>query len=152
MTNEWNKRFDRLEGRLADAVAPRANTVRDALLSGRLSRDLLLTGIGIGGPAALGLFVGRALWKWPRRRRSRSDTAEALQPDATKPARPIAVDCPPPPQQVVPETHYVSYERDEFAKAHQWASEQIARKFPGAVEMLSNLDSLIRQQLNANQR
>lgn len=61
--------------------------------------------------------------------------------------QPIAVDTKPPPQQVIPETHYVSYENDEFAKAHQWACEQLARKFPGSVEMLTSLDSLIRQQL-----
>lgn len=67
-------------------------------------------------------------------------------PSATTP---IAVDTPPPPQQVVPETHYVPYEQDQYARAHQWASEQLARKFPGSIEMLTTLDSLIKQQLNA---
>ena len=47
------------------------------------------------------------------------------------------------------ENHYVPYETDEFARAHQWASENVARKYPGAVEMLTRLDSLIRQKLNA---
>lgn len=61
----------------------------------------------------------------------------------------IAIDSPPLPQRIVPETHYVPYERDAFAKAHQWAAEQVARKFPGAVEILTALDSLIKQQLNA---
>jgi len=60
----------------------------------------------------------------------------------------VAVDTPPPPQRVVPETHYVSYEKDDYALAHQWASEQLARKFPGSVELLTSLDSLIRQKLN----
>ena len=77
-----------------------------------------------------------------RRTRYRWDT-ERMQP--------IAVDTPPPPQQVVPKTHYVPYENDRFAEAHQWASEQVARKFPGAVEVLSTLDSLINQQLNADE-
>lgn len=63
--------------------------------------------------------------------------------------KPIAVDSPPPPQQVMPETHYVPYENDEFAKAYQWASEQVARKFPGSVEVLTALESLIKQQMNA---
>lgn len=62
--------------------------------------------------------------------------------------RPVAVDSPPPPQQVVHQTHYVPYEQDRFAAAHQWASEQVARKFPGSVEMLSTLESLIKQQMN----
>ncbi|TWT30348.1 hypothetical protein KOR34_49070 [Posidoniimonas corsicana] len=61
----------------------------------------------------------------------------------------MAVDTPPPPPNVLRETHYVPYENDRFAKAHQWASEQVARKFPGAVEVLTTLDSLIKQQMNA---
>ena len=58
---------------------------------------------------------------------------------------PIAVDSPPPPQRTVPETHYVPVEKDSFAKAHQWASEQVARKYPGATEVLQAQDSLIKQ-------
>ena len=60
---------------------------------------------------------------------------------------PIAIDTPPPPQQTVPESHYVPVERDSFARAHQWAREQVARKYPGATEILSTLESLIKQQL-----
>jgi hypothetical protein len=56
---------------------------------------------------------------------------------------------PPPPQRVVPETHYVTVEGNEFAKAHQWAAQQVARKYPGTTEVLSTLDALIKQQLNA---
>jgi hypothetical protein len=58
---------------------------------------------------------------------------------------PIVVDSPPPPQRTVPETHYVSYETDSFAKAHQWACEQVARKYPGASELLHAQESLIKQ-------
>lgn len=67
-------------------------------------------------------------------------------------AVPVAIDTPPAPQQMVIENHYVPYEQDSFAKAHAWASEQLVRKSPAAVEMLSTLDSLIRQQLNASER
>jgi len=63
--------------------------------------------------------------------------------------RPIAVDSPPLPQRTTTETHYVPYEKDDHAQAHQWASEQVARKFPGSIEVLTALDSLIKQQLNA---
>jgi len=63
---------------------------------------------------------------------------------------PIAVDSPPPPQRTIPESHYVPVERDDFARAHQWAREQVARKYPGATEILSTLESLIKQQLAGN--
>jgi hypothetical protein len=64
-------------------------------------------------------------------------------------SRPVAVDSPPPPQQTVPETHYVPVEQDSFAKAHQWASEHVARKYPGATEVLQTQESLIKQFLAA---
>ncbi len=62
---------------------------------------------------------------------------------------PIVVDSPIPPQRSVPETHYVPIEKDTFAKAHQWASEHVARKYPGAAEILQALESLIKQYLAA---
>ncbi|TWT91010.1 hypothetical protein Mal64_14090 [Pseudobythopirellula maris] len=49
----------------------------------------------------------------------------------------------------MPESHYVPFERDDYARAHQWAREQVARKFPGSVEVLMNLESLIKQKLSA---
>ncbi|MEN1679466.1 MAG: hypothetical protein AAGJ46_07715 [Planctomycetota bacterium] len=64
--------------------------------------------------------------------------------------KPVAVDTPPPPQRTATETHYVPYETDGFARAHQWASEQVARKYPGSIEVLTTLDSLIKQQLNGD--
>jgi hypothetical protein len=63
--------------------------------------------------------------------------------------QPIVVDSPIPPQRTVPETHYVPIEKDSFAKAHQWASEHVARKYPGAAEILQALESLIKQYLAA---
>ena len=50
----------------------------------------------------------------------------------------------------MPETHYVPVEKDSFAKAHQWASEQVARKYPGATEVLQAQDSLIKQFIKAH--
>jgi hypothetical protein len=41
-------------------------------------------------------------------------------------------------------------EKDSFAKAHQWASEQVARKYPGATELLQAQDSLIKQYIAAH--
>lgn len=62
---------------------------------------------------------------------------------------PVAIDTPPHNTTVV-EQHYVPYQRDDFAKAHAWACEQLVRKSPELVESLTSLDSLIRQQLNAS--
>ncbi len=92
--------------------------------------QFLLGALSVGGPVG---FAGALLFLRMKKQARR--------------VNPIAIDSRPPPQQVVPETHYVSYENDEFAKAHQWACEQLARKFPGSVEILTSLDSLIRQQL-----
>jgi hypothetical protein len=96
---------------------------------------LLVVSLGLSSPVSAAIIAAGFLLR--RRVRNRSET------------KTIAVDSPPLPQQIVPETHYVPYERDAFAKAHQWAAEQVARKFPGAVEILTALDSLIKQQLNA---
>lgn len=60
------------------------------------------------------------------------------------------IETPPLPQQVVPTNTYVPYERDSFARAHSWAAEQVARKYPGAVEILATLDSLTQQKLHAS--
>lgn len=96
---------------------------------------LLVGALGLSSPLSAAIIAASLL----ARRRSR------LSDEHT----PIAIDSPPLPQRTMPETHYVPYERDAYAKAHQWAAAQVARKFPGAVEILTALDSLIKQQLNA---
>lgn len=104
--------------------------------------------VSVLGPSAAGVIVGRYVWR--RRRRASVATGGGAAAHATGPVaegRPIAIDTPPPPQRVERETHYVPYQADDFARAHQWASEQLARKFPGSVEWLASLDSLIKQQL-----
>ncbi len=64
-------------------------------------------------------------------------------------AVPIAIDSPPPAAEVIATNQYVPYETTHFRHAYVWAGEQVARKFPEAVETLTTLDSLIEQQLNA---
>lgn len=123
---------DRIEG-LTRLVGVARNAVAKPLLS--VETLGLLAALGL---AAAGVVLGTSLWRRRRRRRPES---------ATLAGRPIAVDTPPPPQRVTPETHFVPYATDDFARAHQWAGEQLARKFPGSVEWLASLDSLIKQQL-----
>ncbi len=146
LSARWDQRFERLRGEVNQnaAAAPPSTSpsVTTNVLTGLgrwgLSETLFAAGVGAVPVAAL-MFGMR--WR-SHRRRKRSAITRHSEPQT------VAVDSPPPPQQVVPETHFVSYERDQFARAHQWASEQLVRKFPGAVEMLSSLDSLIRQKLN----
>jgi hypothetical protein len=121
---------------------------------------LLAAALGLSGPLAAAVILASTLAG--RRVKKRLTAHREVEPPAARTSttndadrapqrrpRPIAIDSPPPPQQTVPETHYVPFEKDSFAKAHQWASEQVARKYPGATEVLQAQDSLIKQFLNA---
>lgn len=136
--------------RVEEAVA-----IRTGVFAGLSFGKLLVGALGLGGPlAAAGLLATAFARRRPRSRvegqRSRAGNAPALDPGpSTRDAIRIAVDSPPPPQRTMPETHYVSVEKDSFAHAHQWASEQVVRKYPGATEVLQAQGSLIKQFLNA---
>jgi hypothetical protein len=120
---------------------------------------LLVGALGLSGPLATAVIIagglaGRRLRKHGATRRvpgmEHGGRSGLRAPSSMLPAsQPIAVDSPPPPQRTIPETHYVSVEKDSFAKAHQWACEQVARKYPGATEILQAQDSLIKQYLAA---
>ncbi len=110
--------------------------------------------LGLSGPVAAAVIIAGGLFG--RRIKSRLQRLESIigvspsdLPATTAKSQPVAVDSPPPPQRSVPETHYVPVEKDSFAKAHQWASEHVARKYPGATEVLQAQDSLIKQYLAA---
>ena len=136
------------------------------LLGGLSTTKLLIGAVGIGSPAGLAIATGfvllrfRRKWRAPGGRGGRSPPGAASgerlplreSEEGTRRSVPIAVDSPPIVQNAIPETHYVPYERNGFTKAYQWASEQVARKYPGAVDTLTALDSLIKQQVNAQQQ
>jgi hypothetical protein len=114
---------------------------------------LIVGALGLSGPLAAAVVVAGGLaGRRAKKRISVDHKAEFTERGQAlvRYPQPIAVDTPPPPQRTVPETHYVSVEKDSFAKAHQWASEHVARKYPGASEILQALDSLIKQYLAAN--
>ncbi len=135
-------------------------TTKPGLLAGLSAGKLIVGALGLSGPLAAAVIAaaalaGRRLTRAPPTT-SRCPVAANVSRDADPQSRvpvaeaervPIAIDTPPPPQRTVPETHYVSVEKDSFAKAHQWASEHVARKYPGATEVLQAQDSLIKQYL-----
>lgn len=130
--------FDRIEQRIEERV----NTITPGLSAGKL----LATALGLSSPLALAAMLAGALAS--RRLKKRVSNSSNSQPSTLNSQPfPVAIDTPPPPQRTVPESHYVPVQRDDFARAHQWAREQVARKYPGATEVLTTLESLIKQQL-----
>jgi hypothetical protein len=125
---------------------------RTSILEGVSLGKYAVGALGLTGPLAAGVIIAGGLFG--RRLGTRIKRLEAvirptLNSQHSALNTPIAVDSPPPPQRTVPETHYVPVEKDSFAKAHQWASEHVARKYPGATEVLQAQDSLIKQFLAA---
>lgn len=126
---------------------------RTSILEGVSLGKYAVGALGLSGPLAAAVIIAGGLFG--RRVKSRISRLEAVvgptlnSQHSTLNPFPIAVDSPPPPQRTVPETHYVPVEKDSFAKAHQWASEHVARKYPGATEVLQAQDSLIKQFLAA---
>tara|TARA_R110002049_G_scaffold59417_2_gene160674 strand:+ start:5032 stop:5229 length:198 start_codon:yes stop_codon:yes gene_type:complete len=58
---------------------------------------------------------------------------------------------PPPPQAVYTDRRWSAYETDRYAKAYDWATRQMIEDYPGQRETLRQLDSLIKQHLNAQE-
>jgi hypothetical protein len=150
---EVNEMVSALSSRF-ESVRSHVDSVREAVRKATADRagvfeglswgKLVAGALGLSGPlAAAVVFAGGLAGRRLRKRGARSGEqgADALSLGSS----PVAVDSPPPPQRTVPETHFVSVERDSFAKAHQWASEHVARKYPGATEVLQAQDSLIKQ-------
>jgi hypothetical protein len=147
--DELHNRFESIEKHITTAIANRVG-----LFEGLSLGKLLAATLGLSGPFAAAAIIACGLAGNRTKKRGATPRvpgkkceAEARSPLAAQ--TPIAVDSPPPPQRIVPETHYVSVEKDSFAKAHQWASEQVARKYPGATELLQAQDSLIKQYIAA---
>ena len=127
---------------------------RAGVLEGVSIGKFAVGALGLSGPVAAAVIVaggllGRRIRSRLRRLESSMGILDGGSQRTIPDPRPVAVDSPPPPQRTVPETHYVSVEQDSFAKAHQWASEHVARKYPGATEVLQAQDSLIKQYLAA---
>lgn len=144
-------RINSLRSTLFDRIEERAVAVGPGLLGGLSYGKLAAGALGLSGPLALAVIAAGGLVG--RRIKKQVHSASGSRP-STLDSRPIpiAVDSPPLPQRSVPESHYVPVQRDDFARAHQWAREQVARKYPGATEVLTTLESLIKQQLAGNNK
>ena len=140
-------RIDSLEQHLRQVAASEVGFFQGLSLG-----KLLVGALGVSGPLAAAIIVAARLAGRRVKKRGATQRVPGTEHgvDVNLPAfPPIAVDSPPLPQRSVPETHYVPFEKDSFARAHQWASEQVARKYPGATEILQAQDSLIKQHLAA---
>jgi hypothetical protein len=131
-------RFESIRQHVEQIAASKAG-----FLQGLSTGKLIAATLGFSGPLAAAVVIGSALAG--RRLRKRFHLPAFDPRPSTPDPHPIVVDSPIPPQRTVPETHYVPIEKDSFAKAHQWASEHVARKYPGAAEILQAQDSLIKQ-------
>ncbi len=126
-------------------------TNKGGFFQGLSMGKLLVGALGLSGPLAAAVIMagglaGRRLKKGGARSMEPGVVPSLHAPSSPLPATyPVVVDSPIPPQRTIPETHYVPIEQDSFAKAHQWASEHVARKYPGAAEILQAQDSLIKQ-------
>ena len=125
---------------------------KDGVLQGVSYGKIAVGALGLSGPLAAAVlaaagFIGLRAKKHATANRQAESTADTA--NSSRGSTAVAVDSPPPPQKTVTETHYVPVEQDSFAKAHQWASEHVARKYPGAAELLQTQESLIKQFLAA---
>jgi hypothetical protein len=110
-------------------------------------------GVAIAAPQAsvpLGIGISIAGWLIARRRQRVANASPPASNSRASSVVPIAVDSAPLPQLIHTETHFVDVEKDTYAKAHAWASEQLVRKYPGTAASVETLQSLIRQFLDAN--
>lgn len=142
-------RIEERVGQVLPAIEERIVSAKPGLFAGLSFGKLIVGALGLSGPLAAAVIVAGGLAG--RRTKSRVERQESRAGREAIGDAPtlstIVVDSPPLPQRTVPETHYVPFEKDSFARAHQWASEQVARKYPGATEVLQAQESLIRQHI-----
>lgn len=117
---------------------------------------------GVSTPIGLGIWFARVLIRRRRRRIAEKDEyrynprpkrevdcdVEEGRKECQKPVI-ITTENPPFPQQVRKETHFTPYETNSHAEAFHWAISQLGQRYPGSIEHISILQSLIDQYLNS---
>jgi hypothetical protein len=114
-----------------------------------------------GGAALAGAKIGT--WLLRRRLEKRFKNARPATPPPTMPTSPtppatmpaavppdVAIDPPTPRPAVLRHNEYVTVEGDLYARATQWASAQIVKKYPGAEETMLAHQSLVEQYIAAH--
>jgi len=124
-----------------------------------LSMVQFLAGIGLTGAGGVGvpLLAAKAIAFLWRRRRERKAAGGSSPTGSSANAGdvprgkgygiPVAIDSPIPDPLVLTEKHYQAVEVDTHRKAFDWACDEVVRKQPGAVDLLSQLRGLIQQAL-----
>lgn len=122
--------------------------------------DLALSALGIGGGVSLPIWAAWMLVRTMWHRRVGSAVAQGStgfasapplptvvphNPASTAVPFPVSIDAPPTPQYRGVDQRFVTVELDRYAHAHAYAKEQLARRFPGAVNVLEAEASLIDQ-------
>jgi len=87
-----------------------------------------------------------------RRRRHAMQAQQPPRPWTVERPVVVSTDTPPPAAQVVTQNQYVPVERDTHQEAWAWASQEYARKYPGAEGMIQALDHLMGQYVSAKQK
>jgi hypothetical protein len=151
LREEVHARLEERVGQVLPAIEARIRESKPGLFAGLSMGKLIVGALGLSGPLAAAVVVamglaGRRVKSRVERQESRVEQLVGVGDDPAGERR-IIIDSPPPAQRTVTETHFVPYEKDSFAKAHQWASEQVARKYPGATEVLQAQESLIKQHM-----
>lgn len=95
---------------------------------------------GVGLPA-WGLFALNAARRLRNRRREEEGHTEAAQ-------HTNVVDAPNAPIRTRTNTQFVNVESDKYQRAHEWARQEIVRRYPGSQEMLEAELSLTRQAMS----
>lgn len=151
---------DRPPTSATEASSPGEASAPGAHLSLPSLWPLLLGAAGAGGTGTLAVWgaaqAGRLAWRAIMTRsahRAPPPAAEAPRVPSPPGGAPVVVtvDTPAPPQQVVTEMRNVIVEKDSHSDAFVWAAAEVLRKYPGSVDTIELLKSLIHQYLASRQ-
>lgn len=152
--------------KLADkfsTVAPTIKTVVETAITSHGSVPAILTavsaGSGVGLPVAGAILLGTVVSHWLANRAAKKKavggtggTFGDVRPPGSGTGQPVStvvVENPPPPQLTTHAHTYVPYETQLYREAVKFATEEFTRKYPGSVDTVKVIESLISQYLSS---